>query len=114
MKGNFQRRSISKLDAIMAIKPEGGALGVSVTNETDIDWGSQSPISDADIEAKRKELQDAEDALAYQDARKKAFEEIEDQLDLLYKDLIAGKLDATGEWAKHIAKVKADNPKPSS
>ena len=98
----------------MAIKPEGGALGVSVTNETDIDWGSQSPISDADIEAKRKELQDAEDALAYQDARRKAFEEIEEQLDLLYKDLIAGKLDATGEWAKHIAKVKADNPKPSS
>ena len=98
----------------MAIKPEGGALGVSVTNETDIDWGSQSPISDADIEAKRKELQDAEDALAYQDSRKRAYEEIGEQLDLLYKDLVAGKLDATGDWAKHIAKVKTDNPKPSS
>ena len=28
------------------------------------------------------------------------------QLDLLYHDLVAGKLDATGEWAKMIKKVK--------
>ena len=34
-----------------------------------------------------------------------------DQLDLLYKDLIAGKLDATGEWAKAIKAVKDANPK---
>ena len=35
---------------------------------------------------------------------------IGDQLDLLYKDLVAGKLDATGEWAKAVKKVKDDNP----
>ncbi len=34
-----------------------------------------------------------------------------DQLDMLYKDLVAGKLDATGEWAKAVKKVKDDNPK---
>ena len=111
MKGNFQRKTISKFDAIMAIKPSGEQQGIGVINGTDIDWVSQSPISDSEIEAKIKELQDAEDALAYQDARKKAFEEIEDQLDLLYKDLIAGKLDATGEWAKHIKAVKDAHPK---
>ena len=33
------------------------------------------------------------------------------QLDLLYHDLVAGKLDATGEWAKMIKKGKDDNPK---
>ena len=35
---------------------------------------------------------------------------IGDQLDLLYKDLVAGKVDATGEWAKAVKKVKDDNP----
>ena len=34
-----------------------------------------------------------------------------DQLDLLYKDLVAGNLDETGEWAKFIKNVKDSNPK---
>ena len=33
------------------------------------------------------------------------------QLDKLYHDMTAGKLDATGEWHKAIKKVKDDNPK---
>ena len=38
---------------------------------------------------------------------------IGDQLDLLYKDMTAGKLDTTGEWHKAIKKVKeVDYPKP--
>ena len=35
-----------------------------------------------------------------------------DQLDMLYHDLVAGKLDATGTWATHIKAVKDANPKP--
>ena len=35
-----------------------------------------------------------------------------DQLDMLYKDIIAGKLDTTGTWATHIKAVKDANPKP--
>ena len=37
----------------------------------------------------------------------------EEQLDLLYKDLVAGKVDATGEWAKKIKAIKDANPKIS-
>ena len=37
---------------------------------------------------------------------------IGDQLDMLYHDMIAGKLDATGTWATHIKSVKDANPKP--
>ena len=37
---------------------------------------------------------------------------IGDQLDMLYHDLVAGKLDATGTWATHIKAVKDANPKP--
>ena len=36
-----------------------------------------------------------------------------DQLDMLYKDMVAGKLDTTGTWATHIKEVKDANPKPS-
>jgi hypothetical protein len=37
---------------------------------------------------------------------------IGDQLDMLYKDIVAGKLDTTGTWATHIKAVKDANPKP--
>ena len=35
-----------------------------------------------------------------------------DQLDMLYSDMLAGKLDTTGTWATHIKAVKDANPKP--
>ena len=35
-----------------------------------------------------------------------------DQLDMFYKDMVAGKLDTTGTWATHIKAVKDANPKP--
>ena len=43
--------------------------------------------------------------------RRAGYGDIGDQLDLLYKDLVAGKVDATGEWAKKIKAVKDANPK---
>ena len=43
--------------------------------------------------------------------RKSSYGEIGDQLDMLYKDMVAGKGDSTGEWFKHIKSVKDANPK---
>ena len=40
------------------------------------------------------------------------YADIGDQLDMLYKDIVAGKLDTTGTWATHIKAVKDANPKP--
>ena len=40
------------------------------------------------------------------------YDTLSNQLDMLYHDLVAGKLDATGTWAKHIKAVKDANPKP--
>ena len=45
------------------------------------------------------------------DTRKAAYGDIGDQLDLLYKDIVANKLDTTGEWAKKIKAVKDANAK---
>ena len=60
--------------------------------------------SEEDVNAKIAELQIIED-------RQIAYGSIGDQLDLLYKDLVAGNLDETGEWAKFIKDVKDSNPK---
>ena len=60
--------------------------------------------TEEEINAKIAELQIIED-------RQIAYGFIGDQLDLLYKDLVAGNLDETGEWAKFIKNVKDSNPK---
>ena len=53
----------------------------------------------------------------YQAARTRTgstmYASVGDQLDMLYKDIVAGKLDTTGTWATHIKAVKDANPKPS-
>ena len=43
--------------------------------------------------------------------RKDLYGNIGDQLDLLYKDMLADKGDKTGEWFKAVKKIKDDNPK---
>ena len=51
-------------------------------------------------------------ANTYKSVRRSAYPEIGDQLDLLYKDMLADKGDKTGDWFKAVKKVKTDNPKP--
>ena len=43
--------------------------------------------------------------------RRNAYGDIGDQLDLIYKDIVAGKLDTSGEWAKKVKAVKDANEK---
>ena len=49
----------------------------------------------------------------YARARLDSYGSWNEQLDLLYHDMTAGKGDKTGEWYKAVKKVKDDNPKPS-
>ena len=100
-------------EAILKINPN----AVFVVNGGDIDtceieWlEGTAEISKADIKTKMAELETAYDNNEYQRDRAKAYAQIKEQLDLLYHDMTAGKLDNTGEWHKHIKKVKDDNPK---
>ena len=57
-------------------------------------------------------LQATWDGNAYQRTRAVAYTDVRDQLDQLYHDMTAGKLDATGEWHKAIKAVKDATPKP--
>ena len=48
---------------------------------------------------------------AIKNTRRKSYGNIGDQLDLLYKDMLADKGDKSGEWFKAIKAVKDANPK---
>ena len=70
--------------------------------------GNKVKIDDAKVAAARKLIDDAYSATKYQRDRAEAFASIGDQLDMQYWD----KKNGTTTWVDHVAKVKADNPKP--
>ena len=79
--------------------------------------GTQITLVQSDIDAARVTLDAEALAVKYKTDRTKngstTYSSIGDQLDMLYKDMLSGKLDTTGTWATHIKAVKDANPKPS-
>ena len=74
--------------------------------------GGSKP-SESDCTNGLKALQDAWDAINkdYQLKRRREYKKDREQLDLLYKDMTAGKLDTTGEWHKSVKAIKDKYPK---
>ena len=73
-------------------------------------------FSTADYDQAKTDLGNAkweEQQFGYISARQEAYGSWNSQLDKLWHDIDAGKLDKTGEWYKAVKKVKTDNPKPS-
>jgi hypothetical protein len=74
--------------------------------------GNKVYITQSNVDAARIEL----NKLNYQTDRtidgSTTYSSFGDQLDMLYHDIVAGKLDTTGTWATHIKEVKDANPKP--
>ena len=79
--------------------------------------GSQITLVQSDIDAARVTLNAEALAVKYKTDRttngSTVYSSFGDQLDMLYADMLAGKLDTTGTWASHIKNVKDSNPKPS-
>ena len=78
--------------------------------------GSEIPLVQSDIDAARTTLNTEAAAVKYQTDRttdgSTTYDSYGNQLDMIYKDLVAGKFDTTGTWATHIKAVKDANPKP--
>ena len=78
--------------------------------------GNSVTLEQSKIDTARTELNTAAAAIKYQTDRttdgSKTYDTIGNQLDMIYADLVAGKLDTTGTWATHIKAVKDANPKP--
>ena len=79
--------------------------------------GTQITLVQSDIDAARVTLDAETAAVKYKTDRttdgSTTYDTIGNQLDMLYADMLAGKLDTTGTWATHIKNVKDSNPKPS-
>jgi len=70
--------------------------------------GNSVTLDAVKIAAARTELDKAAAAVKYKSDRAAAYASIGDQLDMQYWDAVNG----TTTWKDHVAKVKADNPKP--
>ena len=79
--------------------------------------GTQITLVQSDIDAARVTLDAEAAAVKYKTDRttngSTVYNSLGDQLDMLYADMLAGKLDTTGTWATPIKAVKDANPKPS-
>ena len=78
--------------------------------------GTQINVVQSEVDAARVTLDAEAAAVKYKTDRtingSTTYASFGDQLDMLYKDIVAGKLDTTGTWATHIKAVKDANPKP--
>ena len=79
--------------------------------------GNSVTVEQSKIDAARVTLDAEAAAVKYKTDRTRdgstIYASFGDQLDMLYADMLAGKLDTTGTWATHIKAVKDANPKPS-
>ena len=79
--------------------------------------GNSVTLEQSKIDAARTTLDAEAAAVKYKTERttngSNIYGSFGDQLDMLYADMLAGKLDTTGTWATHIKNVKDSNPKPS-
>ena len=94
----------SIIEAILAINPK-AEVSIDADDVKKITWHNDTtPIAEADILAKQKELQTAYDNNVYQRNRAEAYPSIADQLDDIYHNGI----DA---WKTTIKAVKDKYPK---
>ena len=79
--------------------------------------GESVTLEQSKIDTARTELNTEAAKVKYKTDRttdgSTTYDTIGNQLDMLYADMLAGKLDTTGTWATHIKAVKDANPKPS-
>ena len=78
--------------------------------------GNKISLDDSLVTAARTTLDAEAAAIKYQTDRttdgSTTYASIGDQLDMLYKDIVAGTVTTSGTWATHIKAVKDANPKP--
>ena len=95
----------TKLDAILAINPS----AKFIIKDGTVEWlEGTTAISDTDIDAKVTELTTKN---AHMLPRSKAYPDLAEQLDSLYKDIVAGTVTTSGAFATAIKAVKDAHPK---
>jgi len=112
MANDFQRKP-EITDAIKALRPT-SSFSLIGDDYSTLMWNDSENAapSESDVNAKLAELTTSYNAKSYQNVRETKYPSVEEQLDLLYHDMLANKGDKTGDWFAAVKKVKDDNPKP--
>lgn len=112
MANDFQRKP-EITDAIKALRPT-SSFSLIGNDYSTLMWNDSENAapSESDVNAKLTELTTSYNAKSYQNVRETKYPSVEEQLDLLYHDMLADKGDKTGDWFAAVKKVKDDNPKP--
>jgi len=84
----------------------GSGAKITTWNVSGIKKPTNSQLTAVDADATKLNTNNA-----VKKKRRREYNSLADQLDMLYKDIVADKLDTTGDWAKHIKAVKDANPK---
>ena len=114
---NLYWKVVKYLEANSKTDSEFSSGNIKLQNDGDGDYIKTWNVSgvakptDSQLNALASTATTEQNNYAIRKTRKRAYGTIGDQLDLLYKDMVAGKLDTTGEWAKAIKAVKDSNPK---
>ena len=96
----------AEFDSNILLQDDGAGAYIKTWNVSGVTKPTDSQLNALATNA-TKELNNA----GIRKTRKTAYGDIGEQLDLLYKDIVANKLDTTGEWAKKIKAIKDGNPK---
>ena len=97
---------VSKFDSIYRLYSDVVSIQEKNGNFTAYDKdGKEVSINMTDVDADFAKID-------YKNKRYAQYPNWQEQFDMLYKDIVAGKLDETGTWATHIKAIKDANPKP--
>ena len=94
----------------------GTVVSLMMVQEHLMQDGNSVTLDQSKIDAARTTLNTEAAAVKYKTDRttdgSTTYDSYGNQLDMIYKDLVAGKFDTTGTWATHVKAVKDANPKP--
>ena len=99
-------KTVSEFESNIVLQNDGSGDYIKTWNVSGLSKPTDSQLTSADTQATKDYNNNR-----IRKTRKKSYGDIGDQLDLLYKDIVANKLDTTGEWAKKIKAVKDANAK---
>jgi len=103
-----EANGVTNIDFRSDVKLQDDGDGVAYIKE----WNLSIDEPTAEQIASYETAGNAAEALAgVLNKRQTEYKDFGHQLDLLYHDMTAGKLDGTGEWHKHIKAVKDANSK---
>ena len=99
-------------EALTILRPD-SAWNLNGSEYSDLEWldSSTTKPTESELNTEISRLNTEYINKQYQRVRKTKYSEIGEQLDMLYHDMVAGKLDSTGTWFNHVKSVKDSNPK---